>query len=283
MSTLTVDPGREPRELQYSTPHNEASASAVSWAAIAAGAFVTAALSLILLALGSGAGLSSLSPWSNSGVSPSTVGMGALIFLAIIELISSSIGGYIAGRLRIKWVNVHSDEVYFRDTAHGFLVWAVALVISAAFLTSAASAMVGSESRNPNPSRSEGPVADANRYYIDSLFRSGEGSSNVNEAERAEVGLIFAHALRQREFASPDRNYVVERVVAGTGLSHIEAEKRVDEIFGRDQQAADAARKAVAHVLYWLFVALLLGAFCASFAATLGGRQRDHIHTVAAR
>jgi hypothetical protein len=283
MSTFTVDPGRGPHEIQYSTPHNEASASAASWAAIVAGAFVTAALSLILLALGAGAGLSSLSPWTNLGVSPSTVGMGALIFLAIIELISSGIGGYIAGRLRTKWVDVHSDEVYFRDTAHGFLVWAVALVISAAFLTSAASAMVGSESRNSSPSRSEGPMADANRYYIDSLFRSGESSSNVNEAERVEVGVIFAHALRQRDFASPDRSYVVERVAAGTGLSHIEAEKRVDEVFGRDQQAADAARKAVAHVLYWLFVAMLLGAFSASFAATLGGKQRDHLHTVAAR
>lgn len=261
--------------------HNEGSSSGVSWGAIAAGAFVTAALSLILLALGAGAGLSSLSPWSNSGVSPSTVGVGALLFLAISELISSSIGGYVAGRLRTKWVDVHSDEVYFRDTAHGFLVWAVALVISAAFLASAASAMAGAESRNNNPSRSEGPVADANRYYIDSLFRS-EASPNVNEAERAEIGLIFAHALRSRGFASDDRNYVITKIVARTGLNHMDAEKRIDEVFARGQQAADAARKAVAHVLYWLFVALLLGAFCSSFAATLGGKQRDHVRTATA-
>jgi hypothetical protein len=270
------------QDPDHANGRNEGSFSAVSWAAIAAGAFVSAALFLILLAFGTGAGLSSLSPWA-SGVSPSTVGVGALLFLAISELISSSIGGYLAGRLRTKWVDVHSDEVYFRDTAHGFLVWAVALVISAAFLTSAAGAMVGAESRNNNSSRPEGPVADANRYYIDSLFRSAEKSPNANDAERAEVGLIFAHSLRNRGFAPDDRNYVIEKLVARTGLSHMDAEKRIDQVFASDQQAADTARKAVAHVLYWLFVALLLGAFCASFAATLGGKQRDHVRAVAIR
>ncbi|HTQ97012.1 MAG TPA: hypothetical protein VMH89_09400 [Candidatus Acidoferrum sp.] len=262
-------------------PRNEAHSSGVSWAAVIAGAFVTAALSLILLALGAGAGLSSLSPWSNSGFSPSAVGFGALLFLAIVELISASIGGYLAGRLRTKWVDVHTDEVYFRDTAHGFLVWAVALVISAAFLTSAAGAMVGAEARNTNSSRSESLVTDANRYYIDSLFRTGQASATPSEAERTEVGLIFAHALGKRELAAEDRNYVTDRVAAVTGLSHPEAERRVADVFQQDQQAADAARKAAAHGLYWLFVAMLLGAFCASFAATLGGKQRDHIRTLA--
>ena len=237
---------------------------------------------MILLALGAGAGLSSLSPWSNSGVSPVAVGFGALLFLAFVELISASIGGYLAGRLRTKWVDIHTDEVYFRDTAHGFLVWAVALVISAAFLTSAAGAMVGAEARNTNSSRPEGLLVEANRYYIDSLFRTGQTSANASEAERAEVGLIFAQALRQRELAPEDRNYVADRVAAVPGLNHSEAARRVTDVFQRDQQAADTARKAGAHGLYWLFVAMLLGAFSASLAATLGGKQRDHIRTLEA-
>jgi hypothetical protein len=256
-------------------PANEITASGVSWAAVIAGAFVAAALSLSLLALGAGAGLSSLSPWSNSGVSPSAVGVGALLWLAIIEIISCSLGGYIAGRLRTKWVTVHTDEVYFRDTAHGFLVWAVALVVTAAFLTSAASAMVGAENRNPN-SHSEGVVADANRYYVDSLFRSAQPPARDSEL-RAEAGLIFAHALRERGFSPEDKSYLTETVAKSTGLSLPEAEKRVTEVFERDQQAAEVARKAVAHSLYWLFVSLLLGAFFASFAATLGGKRRDRV------
>ena len=41
--------------------------------------------------------------------------------------------------------------------------------------------------------------------------------------------------------------------------------------------AADEARRAGAKSLLWTFVALLMGAFCASVAATVGGRQRDHV------
>src|SRR5579859_6503166 len=125
----------------YAPNRTEASASGVSWAAVFGGAFATAALSLILLALGAGAGLSSLSPFS--GMSATTVGFGALVYLCITEIISSGVGGYLAGRLRTKWVDIHTDEVYFRDTAHGFLAWCVALVMSAAFLGAAAAGMVG--------------------------------------------------------------------------------------------------------------------------------------------
>jgi hypothetical protein len=269
---LTVD------TLGYST-HNEAAASAVSWAAVAGGAFATAALSLSLLALGAGAGLSSLSPWSASGASPSTVGTGALLWLAVVELISCAIGGYVAGRLRTKWVNVHSDDVYFRDTAHGFLVWAVSLVLTAAFLTTAASSMVGSEPRTPSASRGETAVVDANRYFVDSLFR-GEQAATSGEALRAEIGLIFAHSLVRREISPEDKSYVAGAVAERTGLTRTAADQRVDQVFASAQQAADATRKAVAHSLYWLFVALLLGAFCASFAATIGGKQRDHLHAL---
>ena len=86
-----------------------------------------------------------------------------------------------------------------------------------------------------------------------------------------------ARALAQRDFTDEDKRYVAGRVAAHTGLSEAAASQRVDEVFERDRQAADATRKAVAHSLYWLFVALLLGAFTASFAATLGGRERDRV------
>jgi len=115
----------------------------VSWAAVIGGAFVSASLALILLALGTGLGLSSVSPWSNLGASASTVGKGAIVWLILTQIMASALGGYLAGRLRTKWVNVHTDEVYFRDTAHGFLVWAVGMVITAAFLASAASSFAG--------------------------------------------------------------------------------------------------------------------------------------------
>src|SRR5260370_8676868 len=129
----------------------EARASGLSWAAVIAGAFVAAALSFILLALGAGLGFSSVSIWSNIGASASTIGMATVLWLIVMQIISSSMGGYLAGRLRTKWANIHTDEVYFRDTAHGFLAWAVALVITAAFLASAATSMVGSAVSSSSP------------------------------------------------------------------------------------------------------------------------------------
>src|SRR6202140_5832206 len=138
-----------PIELTETSGKNEAHSSGVSWAAVIGGAFVAAALSLILLTLGTGLGLSSVSPWSGVGASASTVGMVAIFWLILMQIISSSMGGYLAGRLRTKWAHIHTDEVYFRDTAHGFLAWAVALVITAGFLASAAPAMVGAAAASP--------------------------------------------------------------------------------------------------------------------------------------
>ena len=117
--------------------------SAVSWGAIFAGAAAAAALSLILLVLGTGLGLSVVSPWAQKGVSATTWGVTTILWITLTSLIASGIGGYIAGRLRSRWIATHSDEVYFRDTAHGFLAWAIATLITAALLTSVVSTIVG--------------------------------------------------------------------------------------------------------------------------------------------
>jgi len=269
----------------YGRNHTEAAASGVSWPAVFAGAFAAAALSLILLALGAGAGLSSLSPFSGAGVSTTAIGFGALIYLCITEIISSGVGGYLAGRLRTKWVDLHTDEVYFRDTAHGFLAWCVALVMSAAFLGAAAAGMVGASASSMNAREASNAGAadtaalEANRYYIDSLFRGSKvGNAAEETAYKAEAAGVLAHTLANRAVLMPDdRNYVAGLVSAATGLNHNEAEARVTNVFERDQAATDQARKSAAHALYWLFVALLLGAFTASFAATIGGHRRDHL------
>ena len=117
--------------VEVSSPVDES--PAVSWAAVVAGAVAAAALTLVLLAFGAGMGFSSVSPWGNSGVSASTFQISAGIYLIVVAMLASTIGGFIAGRLRTKWVGVHTHEVYFRDTAHGFLAWGLATVVSAAF------------------------------------------------------------------------------------------------------------------------------------------------------
>jgi hypothetical protein len=264
---------------------NEAPSSGVSWPAVLAGAFAAAALSLSLLALGTGIGLSSVSPWSNVGASASAIGIGAIVWLIVTQIIAATMGGYLAGRLRTKWVNIHTDEVYFRDTAHGFLVWAVGLVITAAFLASAATSLVGGgaqvgaiTSGKATSDQVDGQVSDPNEYFVNTLFRSDRPVPDSNDTSiRAEAGNIFAYALRQKDIPAPDKTYLARLVAARTGLSQTDAEQRVSEVLTQARQAADTARKAIAHTLYWTFLALLIGAFCASFAATIGGKQRDHV------
>src|SRR4029453_4119541 len=119
----------------------ESSASAVEWAAIVGGALAAVGVSIILFTLGSGLGLSTVSPWSWSNPSPTTFGMVAAILFIITQWLASALGGYLTGRLRKKWVGIRTDEVVFRDTAHGFLAWALATVLIAPFIPPGASAV----------------------------------------------------------------------------------------------------------------------------------------------
>lgn len=150
----------------------EPSMAGVSWAAVAAGAVVSCALTLVLLAFGVGLGLSVVSPWSGAGVTATTFKIGTGLYLMVIAMLSSSIGGYVAGRLRSRWVGVRSDEVYFRDTAHGFVSWALASVIGAILLATPATSLIGGgvsavgQSTSAAANRS-GPMDN----YVDTLFR----------------------------------------------------------------------------------------------------------------
>jgi hypothetical protein len=94
---------------------------------------------------------------------------------------------------------------------------------------------------------------------------------------RNEIALIFANGLREGSLPSADRTYLGHIVATRTGVTQADADRRVDDAFVEAQQRADDARKAIAHAMYWTFVALLIGAFCASVAATFGGRERDRV------
>jgi hypothetical protein len=262
----------------------EGQASGVSWGAIVAGGIATSALSLLLLALGAGLGFSSVSPWSNSGVSSTTFNIGAGLYLIVMAMIASTIGGYLAGRLRTRWVGVHTHEVFFRDTAHGFLAWAFAAVLSAAFLASAAGHLASGASAGLGQAAG---IAAANQTlvdgvpmanFVDTLLRADPAANRApaDPAARAEILRLFAVSLRDGgELAAADRAYMAQVVAARTGLSQADAEKRVNDVIVQAKTALDNARSAAAHLSLWLTASLLLGAFCASLAATEGGQLRD--------
>ena len=238
---------------------------------------------MILLALGAGLGLSALSPWSNVGVSATAVGSAAILCLIFIEVVASALGGYLTGRLRTKWALVHTNEVYFRDTANGFLAWAVALVISVSLLASAGASMVGksAELRSQGSNSVAATSLDPKTYFVDTLFRSDRAApSNYDAATRAQASRILEHALLQDQISASDQSYLVRMVAAQAGISQSEAEQRVSVVIENARQAEDTARKVTAHLLLGFFLALLMGAFSASYAATIGGRQRDQVKTL---
>lgn len=266
------------REAFLDAGKNEAHFSAVSWAAVTGGAFVAAALSLILLSLGTGLGFSAASPWSHNGASAAAIKTGAIVWLIVTQIAASALGGYLGGRLRTKWANVHTDEVYFRDTAHGLLVWAVGMVITAGLLTSAAASFAGTQRTTNASDSSQEPALDPNAYFVDTLLRgNGSVTAKTDASEQGEVSRVFAHGLHQGALPDADKTYLAQLVAARTGLNPSDADRRVSAVFADIQESAENARRTFAHLSLWLFVALLSGAFSASYAGTIGGKRRDHL------
>ncbi|MEP7099806.1 MAG: hypothetical protein ABI781_04820 [Burkholderiales bacterium] len=284
-------------------------ASAVSWGAILAGAAAAAALSLILLILGTGLGLSSVSPWAQAGITAASFGVSTILWISFTQIVASGMGGYLAGRLRTKWAAVHTDEVYFRDTAHGFLAWAIASLATAALLGSVigsivsggaqasatvaggAAAAVGAGGAAMAASERGTTGTNPGAYFVDTLFRkdaSATATPGAGDAAPpvAEAARIFASGVQSGALPADDARYLGQLVAQRTGLAQADAEKRVTDAFARMQttlgsakaaaaEAADKARKASAYGALWLFISLLIGAFVASLAATFGGRRRD--------
>ncbi len=289
----------------------ESYGSAVSWGAVLAGTFVASAMYLMLLVAGAGLGLVSASPWADDGASAKAIGVGAIVWQVVIQIISAGLGGYIAGRLRTKWVDVHSDEVYFRDTAHGFLVWALGATVSAFLLTAGASsaisgvASVGASAASgagmaatsavtagaasaSGGDRNAAGMTSSTQYFVDTLFRSERPDATQGDAAKAEVGRIIAASISRGSITPDDKAYVAHVISVQTGVDQPTAEKRIDDAINRARQAvdqakqkareaADAARKAAAGFALWAFISMLIGAFSSTLAATRGGRRRDAV------
>ena len=278
----------------YATPVEAAAPvsnqSAVSWAAIFAGGVAAAAIAIILTILGAGLGLASVSPWAGQGVSAVGFTIMAAVWLIIVQWVASFFGGFIAGRLRTKWVAVHTDEVGFRDTAHGFLAWAVALLITVGALAMAGSNAVrlGSDAASK--------AADtkiAQTYYLSELLRpaaSGSGGTAAGlslpgmtpQQIRDDASAVLTQSAVTGNAPQADKDYLATLVMAATGMDQASAQARVNDVLTHEQaditkarQVANAARKSAAVAAIYTFFSALIGAFIAAVAGALGGRIRD--------
>jgi hypothetical protein len=263
---------------------------AVSWAAIIVGTLVTTTISLVLLLLGSGLGLASMSPWPTSGASAAALTAGAAVWLIVVQWIAAALGGYLAGRLRSRWPRTHTHEVFFRDTAHGLAMWALATLVGVIVLAGATSSVLGS-AVHATGGVASGTAQGAggapiSPYEVDSLFRSASPSRDARAASiadsRAEATHILAQALTTGGISPGDRSYLAGLIAAQTGISPQESQKRLEDVVAsvkavelKTRQAVDAARSAAASASIYAALSMSIGAFIACAAAALGGRRRD--------
>lgn len=296
------------QNVQPTTPYAgslnglESSRSAVSWGAIIAGAVIASAVSAMLVIGGTGLGFLSMSPWGDEGASGTTLAIGSIIWLFVTHIIAYAIAGYVAGRLRTKWTDVASDEVYFRDTAHGFLVWAVSAVVGLMLLGSTVASVVsgtakagatmvgagaGAVTATAGAAVQEGDTLSLD-YFTDTLMRPNDPATALNRQAdaRDEASRILARSLVNGEVTESDQNYLITLVARETGVDEATARQRLTDVQEQAKQAAEqaeltareaaeTARKAAAGFALWAFASLLVGAFVASLFATIGGRARD--------
>ncbi|GAB0118334.1 hypothetical protein [Acidisoma sp. 7E03] len=261
----------------------------LSWSAVFGGAAVATAVTVMLTALGSGIGLASVSPMAHDNPSAVTFTVGAAIWLIIVQWIASFFGGYLAGRLRPSLGGVHRDEVTFRDTASGFVAWAVAALFALGLLVSGAGSVIGSVGQAVTAAAggaqttgsTAAPFAPSG-YVLDTLFRPSRDLGQTSNPEaKAEAGRILATEA-VAPISTADHDFLVQLVEANTGLSPADATTRVDQTIAAERQtiaeakkAANAARKAAAALAAYTFFSMLVGAFIACVAGAIGGRQRD--------
>jgi hypothetical protein len=286
-----VSDARSPGTV-LSTP-GVSSKSAASWSAIIAGAFVAIAVAGVLVALGTGLGFAMISPWSDRGVTVTTFAATTAIWLIVVEWLSSALGGYVAGRLRTRWIGTHAHEVFFRDTAHGLVTWAVATVLIGAVLVFSLISVVGAGVRTATTAtaaatgsaqRLAGTATPSYVLGMDQLLRPADlAAPHSGPDARPEVTDVIVQAVVSNGTVSEsDRSYLTQLVAARTGVAPDEAQRRVNDFIAKANAArdqvkadADAARKVAAKTAIYSALALAVGAFIASLGAALGGRLRD--------
>ena len=261
------------------------SRAALSWSAAIAGALGATAIIFIVIALGSGIGLSIVSPYS--GPTAGTMTIAGAVWLVFAQAVGFAAGGYYAGRMRLGAEPV-AGASRFRDGANGFLVWAIGAVATAAIVFLISTMSLFGAGRAAGGALQAGAAmtpTDQMSYYVDRLTRSNQPNGNGGNAQAdsaqvtAQVTRILAAAIHDDKLADEDRAYLAGLVAARTGLSQEDAQKRVDDVVNRAReglkQAAETARKAAAFVSFWTFMALLFGAVAATLGGLLGGELRD--------
>jgi hypothetical protein len=254
------------------------SVSYLQWGAVIAGAFTAAALATVLHAFAGAIGLavSSAAPtWRDA-----SVGLMILsgFYLILVALASYGLGGYITGLLRDRFgTAVTTEEVEFRDSIHGLLVWALATLLTVFLLVIASSA--GTRLAAPAATSSSASTATESTIAFDiaRLLRGDRRAADLTDTQnlRGEVGRILLKSSSHSGVAADDSTYLVRLVAARTGVAPNDAERRVDTAIANAKENLSRARKSGVILAFMAGAAALIGAVAAWLAAVVGGQHRD--------
>lgn len=280
----------------------------VQWGAVLLGAIGAIAISFVLLTFGAGIGLSAVSAQPYAGASAKALAVTSALYAAIVAVGSFAAGGYIAGRMRMPPTPEEVEEAHFRDGAHGFAVWAVAMVVFAVVaasgiggaiktVTQATAAVSGATAAGAasNPAIGQSVLSTSpTDYAVDRLLTPAPGSASGNQQQAAQpagrdngrdnapILRAFGASLKSGQLAQRDKDMLVGIVMQRTGLPQADAEKRVDESYAELKQAeqkvrdaAETARKAALITAFATAAIALLGCAAACVAASAGA---DHRH-----
>jgi len=243
---------------------------------IFAGTAAATALAFVLhsFASGLGIGFTSFAPtWRD--VSFALVLLSAL-YILLVALAAYSFGGYVAGRLRNPLPSGSTEEVEFRDGAHGLCTWAVATLLSAlvALATAASVARVAAPSGGEAGPASSVGGENIIAMDVDRLFRSNQQRSADYELARAEAGRILLTTSSHAGLRADDRTALGRLVALQTGIAPEEVERRVGDAIVSARDNIDRARTVGVIIAFAAAAAALMGAAVAWFSACLGGEHR---------
>jgi hypothetical protein len=247
----------------------------ISWGAIFAGLFLIVAVQLILSLLGIAIGLSTVRPADPANPSAGALSLGAALWWIASNWTALVLGGYVASRLA-QGANVVDGIL------HGFVTWALALVVAVVVFTGAVGAGIGSIANVANsivPSSGAmaaaagnggqgGRFADAARQ----LMQQQDPAKLSDEAAAAEVAAGAARIAAGDK--SVDRDRLAQVIAAKAQISPDDAKRRISEWEERARQTArEVADKAVTvgrSVAIWTFIAVLIGAIGACLGGWIG-------------
>jgi hypothetical protein len=260
-----------------------------SWSAVIAGAFTAVAVMIVLVSAGTGVGLLTAASFEPTAHVARNAAIIAALWLWFVHAMSFLAGGYVAGRLGNTWEKSTQAESNFRDGTHGFVVWALAAVLStsaiAGFALSGATALTSAGIHGAASGASSAAASGQMNYMLDTLLRpsgSGGGGQANAENDRAQLSRIFTYGLVKGKLSDEDKNYAAQIVARHTGVTPQEAQSRLDQAQRAAAQAAQSTARATAYTSLWFLLSMLLGAIAAIFGGVWGGDDREGRETLPA-